>query len=116
MTEAAENELLIKEATKEPLCHELLRFMVTHPYTRFNRPALVHLFGLTKASLMEEALDKMIALRVVEGQKTGGFAIFWLTREEPLRSQLISWFEKGGRSEAMPWSQQLTMPLGSCPV
>ncbi len=113
MTEAEEIRELIKEAVGEPLCRDLLHFMVVHPYTRFNRPALIHLFGLTKTSPMAEALDKLMSLRLIEGQIQSGLAVFWLTREEPTRSHALAWFEKGGRLATHAWATQITMPLPS---
>ncbi len=110
MTESAEIDALVKEAISVPLCHELLRFLVTHPHTRFNRPALVHLFGLTKARVMEEALDRLVALGLVEGQIQSGLAVFWLTRAEPVRQRLGVWFEKGERTESSPARQ---LPLNA---
>jgi hypothetical protein len=112
MTESAEIDALVKDAISVPLCHDLLRFLYTHSYTRFNRPALVHLFGLTKARVMEEALDRLVALGLVEGNIQSGLAVFWLTRAEPIRKRLGAWFEKGERTDvSLPRQLPLNQPI-----
>jgi hypothetical protein len=98
-------------------CRELLQFLSRHPYTRFNQLALLNLLGFENIAKTEMALSYLVKIGFVETNQT--YALFCLTRNEPIHNMLKSEFAlEGTPTSARKWPHmtQLVMPLLPCPA
>jgi hypothetical protein len=102
----------ISAASHDKLCRELLHFFTRHPYTRFNRLALLHISGLSRSDRIEAALKYLVKIDFIN--TTSGYDLFWLTRNEPLHNMLIDEFFIAGISTDVskrPPVFRMEMPL-----
>jgi hypothetical protein len=79
------------------ICRELLTYLARHPFTKFNRPALVGIFKPEEARSIDQALKKLLSQELIAYQSNGN--LYWLTPEEPAHSLLRSQF--GGKVQVL---------------
>jgi len=77
------------------VCREILNYLARHPFTKFNRMALVGMFKPEDSRRVDQALKKLMSQELVAYQSNG--SLYWLTPEEPAHSLLRAQF--GGRTQ-----------------
>jgi hypothetical protein len=80
------------------ISREVLCFLARHPFTKFNRMALIGNFDTHEHRHVDRVLKKLVAQELVAFQSAGN--LFWLTPEEPAHSLLCSRF--GPRANVSP--------------
>ena len=84
----------------DAICRNILNYLARHPFTKFNRMALIGIFKPEETRRIDQALKKLISLELVAYQSNG--SLYWLTPEEPIHSMLCA--RLGHAAPAMPES------------
>jgi hypothetical protein len=72
------------------ICRDILTYLARHPFTKFNRMALIGIFKPEETRHIDQALKKLVTQELVAFQSNGN--LFWLTPEEPIHSMLCARF------------------------
>lgn len=78
------------------ICQEILCFLARHPFTKFNRMALIGNFDSYENRHVDRALKKLVVQELVAFQSCGN--VYWLTPQEPAHSLLCSKFGTRGNA------------------
>ena len=84
------------DTNNNAVCRELLNYLARHPFTKFNRMALIGIFKPEEARRIDQALKKLLSQELIAFQSNGN--LYWLTPEEPAHSLLRAQF--CGRNQA----------------
>ena len=84
-----------QDTDNNAICRELLSYLARHPFTKFNRMALIGIFKPDDTRRIDQALKKLMSQELVAYQSNGN--LYWLTPEEPAHSLLCSQF--GNRNQ-----------------
>lgn len=83
-------EQLVDNYIEDHSCMELLRFFGSHPYTRFNRLAVIlTLNGNGQRSEAESALAQLIEKGVVKASIENNVPLYSLTEDESIRRRVL---------------------------
>ncbi len=74
----------------DAICRDILNYLARHPFTKFNRMALIGIFKPEEAKSIDQALKKLMSQELVAYQSNGN--LYWLTPEEPIHSMLCARF------------------------
>ncbi len=91
---------IVAVACRDPLCRELLGFLVRHHRAGFNAAVLSSLPGCRDLSLMQARLEDMAAVGLVQAEAQNGAVIYRLTPCQPLHSLICDAFAGGSRLAA----------------
>jgi hypothetical protein len=92
-------------------CLELLRFFGTYPYTRFNRPAVIHAMKETSSQLeVDGALRDLILTRIVQESFENNTLLYSLTGDEIIHG----WIEEIAKLEWRHWQLVLNKAASRC--
>lgn len=109
---------LIEELCQDNYSHEILRFLIRHPYTRFEGKVLVNSLCFKDARRAEQTLEKLSGQQLLENTNCCGVHLYRLTRCESLRNAIIAaltpLLPKIGNVIERFAITQLTMPLVPC--
>jgi hypothetical protein len=84
-------EELMKKFISNRSCLGLLRFFAAHPNGRFSKLAIVHAIDdECNRWEMEQALEDMVAEKILEVSRENGSIFYMLTKEEVLRRLVLN--------------------------
>ena len=86
-----------QDTNNNAICRELLSYLAKHPFTKFNRMALIGIFKPEEARRIDQALKKLLSQELIAYQSNGN--LYWLTPEEPAHSLLRAQF--GSRNQTV---------------
>ena len=78
------------DQSSDAISREIMGYLARHPFTKFNRMALVGIFKPEETRRIDQALKKLLAQGLVAYQSNG--SLYWLTPEEPAHSLLVAQF------------------------
>lgn len=99
--------VVTQDSNNDAICRDLLSYLARHPFTKFNRMALIGIFKPEDTRQIDQALKKLLAQELIAYQANGN--LYWLTPEEPAHSLLRAQF--GGRNKA---STRQDAPYRAC--
>ena len=97
-----------QDSNNNAICRDLLTYLARHPFTKFNRMALIGIFKPEEARRIDQALKKLLSQELIAYQSNGN--LYWLTPEEPAHSLLRAQF--GSRSAASATRQDAVLQKG----
>ncbi len=79
-----------QDTNDHAICREIIGYLARHPFTKFNRMALIGIFKPEETRRIDKALKKLLSQELIAYQSNGN--LYWLTPEEPAHSLLITQF------------------------
>jgi hypothetical protein len=84
-------EHMVRKFVRNNSCLGLLRFFASHPNGRFSKLAIVHAIDDECNRLeMDQALEEMVAEKILDIVKDNGNNFYMLTKEEVLRRLVLN--------------------------
>ena len=84
-------ERMMKKFVRNMSCLGLLRFFASHPNSRFSKLAIVHAIDDECNRLeMDQALEEMVAEKILDIVRDNGIDYYILTEEEVLRRLVLN--------------------------
>ena len=84
-----------QDSNNNAICRDLLSYLARHPFTKFNRMALIGIFKPEDTRQIDQGLKKLLAQELIAYQANGN--LYWLTPEEPAHSLLRAQFGSRGQ-------------------